>query len=334
MICNFGMSKTGVQVKQITLRSSALKVSILTLGGIIQDLRLQGVDHPMTLGLKDVAGYEGPCFHFGSLIGPVANRIRGATATIAGQIWNFPAHPIEGLTLHSGPTGFQHQIWQIQEQTTDGVTLSLSRPHDSDHFPGNRNIVLRYQVNDATLQMEVEATSDQLTLMNPANHSYWSLDSDLGIAGQRLTVFADNITETDVDHLATGRVLPLDDGAFDYRQSSLLQAATGPRLDHNFCTGEAKREVRPIAKLEGRDGVVMEMSSTEAGLQVYDAGELIDGGYRNVHGHPYGPFCALALEAQSWPGAERFSNFPSIFLAPGELYHQVTQWHFTQKMRK
>ena len=55
----FGQVADGRHVQKITLRSEQLTVTILTLGAVINDVRLTGVPWPLTLGSPDVAGYEG-----------------------------------------------------------------------------------------------------------------------------------------------------------------------------------------------------------------------------------------------------------------------------------
>jgi aldose 1-epimerase len=64
----FGQVADGRYVQKITLRSEQLTVTILTLGAVINDVRLTGVPWPLTLGSTDVAGYEGKLSSFGSFM--------------------------------------------------------------------------------------------------------------------------------------------------------------------------------------------------------------------------------------------------------------------------
>mgnify|MGYP003844951261 FL=1 len=65
-LASFGQTADGRDVQKITLRSEQLTVTILTLGAVINDVRLTGVAWPLTLGSPDVAGYEGKLNSFGS----------------------------------------------------------------------------------------------------------------------------------------------------------------------------------------------------------------------------------------------------------------------------
>ncbi len=58
-IASFGQTADGREVQKIPLRSEQLTVTILTLGAVINDVRLTGVAWPLTLGSPDVAVFEG-----------------------------------------------------------------------------------------------------------------------------------------------------------------------------------------------------------------------------------------------------------------------------------
>ena len=149
----------------------------LTLGATLQDLRLAGTPWPLTLGAQSVAAYEGPCRWFGSVAGPVANRIAGAQAMIGGKVCRFDPNENSRTTLHGGATGTDAQVWALTDQTADSMTLTLDLPDGLGGFPGNRRISACYRLTGpATLRLTLTATSDQPTLMNLANHSYWNLD--------------------------------------------------------------------------------------------------------------------------------------------------------------
>ena len=57
-IASFGQTADGREVQKISLRSEQLTVTILTLGAVINDVRLTGAAWPLTRGSPDVVGYE------------------------------------------------------------------------------------------------------------------------------------------------------------------------------------------------------------------------------------------------------------------------------------
>jgi aldose 1-epimerase len=328
-ITPFGSTQDGCDVAQITISSDELTVNILTLGSVINDVRLTGVAWPLTLGSSEVAAYEGKMSSFGSLMGPVINRIKGCSADIDGQIFTFEKHHSGDLTQHSGSSGMHNQIWNIADHGPGFVVLKLALADGLGGFPGNREIELRYTVHQATLSMAVQATTDAPTPFNPANHSYWSLDPTVGFSGQTFQLQADHYSEPDEDLMPTGQILPVAGSQYDFRSGIKMAGDASQFFDLNLCISDSKRSLRPVATLTGTQGVRMEVATTECGLQVYDGGTIHAPDYGTHHGAPYGAYAALALEAQSWPGSLAHAHFPNIILRPTKQYEQITSWTFS-----
>ena len=73
MIGEFDKTRDGRQVHKATIGTGALKAQILTYGLALQDVRLAGVPHSLTVGFNTLAPYEGDMFHAGTVVGPVVN---------------------------------------------------------------------------------------------------------------------------------------------------------------------------------------------------------------------------------------------------------------------
>jgi aldose 1-epimerase len=238
-ITPFGSTQDGCDVAQITISSDELTVNILTLGSVINDVRLTGVAWPLTLGSSEVAAYEGKMSSFGSLMGPVINRIKGCSADIDGQIFTFEKHHSGDLTQHSGSSGMHNQIWNIADHGPGFVVLKLALADGLGGFPGNREIELRYTVHQATLSMAVQATTDAPTPFNPANHSYWSLDPTVGFSGQTFQLQADHYSEPDEDLMPTGQILPVAGSQYDFRSGIKMAGDASQFFDLNLCISTA-----------------------------------------------------------------------------------------------
>ncbi len=326
-ITDFGTTSDGAKVAAVRLQAGELTAVVLTRGAILQDLRLAGVPYSLTLGSDSLAAYEGPMGYFGALVGPVANRIGGAQALVAGRPCRFAANEGANL-LHSGATGLHAQTWEIVAAQADALRLRLRLPDGLGGFPGNRTIEARYALAGASLTLELSATSDAPTLMNIANHSYWTLDGGPDIRGHFLQVAAARYTPVDAALLPTGAALPVA-GVFDLRAGRELDLSEG--YDHNFCLADAPGPLRFAAELRGRKGVRMVLETTEPGLQVYDGRGLATAPYPGHAGQPYGAHAGIALEAQRWPDAPAHPGFPSIALAAGDRYSQLTRWSFARE---
>lgn len=323
---DFGHAQDGRQVHAIRLVSDELAATILTRGAVLQDLRLQGLDYSLTLGGNHIAAYEGPMGYFGALVGPVANRIAGATAEFGGKTCHFPANE-RGNLLHSGARGLHTRIWTVDELTEDAVGLRIVLEDGDDGFPGRREIRALFRVEGATLHMVLTATTDAPTLMNLANHAYWNLDGTATYAGHTLRVGADRYLPVDAALIPTGEQRDVS-GAFDLRKTRALDLSEG--YDHNFCVADTPREPTEIAELTGTSGIRMSITTTEPGLQIYCGERLSTAPWPGHGGVPYGAYAGLAMEPQRWPDAPHHPAFPTITLAPGETYRQDTRWSFSR----
>lgn len=319
----FGKTAQGEDVQAVTLSSDDLSVTILTYGAVLHDVRLASVAHNLTLSGDTVADYDGRLLYFGALVGPVVNRIGGAWATIAGVTHDFPPNQGGKHILHSGAFGTHHKVWQVVDHSARHVSLALGLPDGEGGFPGNRQITARFLLTGPqTLRMEVTGTTDKPTIMNFANHSYWNLDGTDTWAGHSLRIAADAFTPVDGDVIPTGEIRPVSGTPFDFRNARVITPDDGatPPLDHNFCLSDAPTALREVLWLTGASGVSLTLSTTEPGVQVYD------GGHTRAPGP--GLHQGLAIEAQRWPDAPNHAGFPSIALAPGETFRQITEWHF------
>ncbi len=324
----FGTLSDGRAVDRITLSNGTLEVSLLTLGALIQDVRLAGVDFPLTLGGRSPRDYEGVMAHFGAIMGPVANRIRDARAEIDGRDYRFDANQ-DGLhTLHGGSAATHLKIWRVADRDETSVTFALDLPDGEGGFPGKRRIEATYALDGAALTLELRASTDAPTLINLASHGYWTMQPPGDWSGQRLRIAADRYLPTTDDNLPTGEIANVAGTPYDFRDEVTLDSGTAPKLDHNFCLADAPREMTEAARLTGPSGLSLTISTTAPGLQVFGFGsfEVEDD---TIHGRPYPTFAALAFEPQHWPDAATHDAFPSILLRPGDVYEQRSRFAFT-----
>lgn len=318
-ISRFGQTESGRNVERIVLIGGGLTASFLTRGATLQGLWLEGFDHSLTVSLNSVVAYEASTAYPGAIVGPVANRVSGAKAVIAGKTCQFEVNEGADTNLHSGQSGIHARVWTLSELLSDAVTFTLDLADGEGGLPGNRRITARYSLTNAgELRLDLAAMTTAPTLMNLTNHSYWNLDGSDEWLGHRLQIHADHWLPVNDKNIPTGEVRPVD-GDMDFRQLRLLRAGA-PALDHNFCLAKAKRAVTPAAKLVGLGGISMTLSTTEPGLQVYDGRGKI-----SPNGHAYQ---GLALEPQGWPDAPNQPLFPSVLLEPGAPYAQTTIWAF------
>ncbi len=316
-------------IQRITLGNGSLAAAILTRGAILQDLRLAGRGHSLTVGSPDAAAYADPLQYFGAVVGPVANRIAGGRARIGAQSHDFDRNDHALHTLHGGATGTHAQSWEIDIVQPDRVCLTLALPDGTGGFPGNRTLAADYALVGAdTLELTLTAATDADTWLNLAPHGFWNLDGGPDLAGHRLRIAADDYLPTDALAMVTGEIAPVADTPFDFRTPRPIGPGTDPRLDHNFCLAAARRRPVHVLTLTGASGLALEVATSETGVQVYDAGAFDGGGARDHAGRPIGAFCGLAIEPQGWPDAPNRPAFPSVRVPAGMAIRQITRWRF------
>jgi len=322
----FGGLADGREVERITLRGGGLTVRFLTLGAIVQDLRLDGVAHPLVLGAETAAAYLAPALWFGAMVGRFANRIGGARFSLDGQEFRTEAND-RGNTLHGGSGSSGVSLWQLAEMSADHCRFTLDLPDGHMGFPGRLAVQLDCRLpGDGVLDFAVEARSDRAGPCSFAHHGYFNLDGSTDILDHRLQVLAESYLPVDDTLIPTGEIAAVAGTRFDFRQARPVRPGG---YDHNFCTGSAAGPLRPVARLTGpQSGITLEVRSTEPGLQVYDGAHL--DGVAGLGGRVYGRHAGMALETQAWPDAPNRPGFPAAVLEPGQVYRHHMQYRFAR----
>ena len=317
----------GRPVHRIDLRKGRLSASILTFGSIVQDLRLEGVAFPLVLGAERIAPYLGPMRYFGGMVGRYANRIGGGRFTLNGQTIQLSRNQDGKHCLHGGTSGSADRLWRIRERTPDSVELALTLADGEMGFPGEVTVALILCIANDGLCFDVTATSDRDTICSFAHHGYFVLDDSGSIADHRLEMAADAVLDIDADLIPTGAVVPVSQAGLDFRTARSLR---GLALDHNFCLSNTRTAMRPVARLwSDLSKLVMQIETTEPGLQVYTANHLPVAGAQGLGGRRYGRHAGIALEAQNWPDAPNHPAFPPALLRAGDVYRQRTTYGFS-----
>ena len=334
MTSSFGTLPDGDAVTCVQISAGRLRATILSWGATLQDLRFDLADNrsdiPLVLGFDSMDDYLVHGRFHGAIVGRVINRIGGASAVIDGRHRRLDSNSDGGHTLHGGSDGFGARNWQIVDASRAHASFGLIDPHGQMGFPGTVSATCTYSVfergNHAVLRVELAATTDAPTLVNLGHHSYFCLDYSGDVRKHHLRIDADRYLPCDEIALPTGDVAMVDGTGFDFRTPRPVAGT----FDHNFCLADQRRDLASVAQLSSpRSSLSMQISTTEPGLQLY-TGHGLSGGGTGHGSHGNGPFAGICLEPQSWPDAPNNASFPSIDLAPGERYEQISEFAFTQ----
>ena len=337
----FGKNEEGDDIVRYNLRNShGMKVSVLNLGAIITSVEVPDRDGKfanVTLNFSDAAGYLANAPYFGGICGRYANRIAKGKFTLDGTEYqlavnNGPNH------LHGGETGLMKRIWKsegFQNEEVVGVNLWYDSPDGEDGYPGKMKFGAAYSLNDKNeLRIEYHVTTDKPTVVNVTNHAYWNLASVPGdsILDHELTLFCSKYLPVDETSIPTGELADVAGTPMDFLKSEKIGARIdqpvngGGGYDHCYVVDGKAGKLRPAAKIvEPKSGRVMEISTTEPGIQFY-TGNGLDGTPATGNAAKHGSFC---LETQHFPDSPNRPEFPTTRLNPGEAYQQTTVHKFS-----
>lgn len=297
--------------------------------------------HDVALGFDTVAEYEANSnLYFGATVGRVANRTADASFTLDGTSYLLAAND-GGNHLHGGRVrSFDKVVWKVAKDIDrSAVEFRYSSPHLEEGYPGNVEASVTYALTaEGGLRIDYAATTDRRTPLNLTHHTYWNLGGASSletIDDHVLTVFADRYTPTDDKLIPLGRLDPVEGTPLDFR----LPTALGPRiralaegpgagLDHNFVVLEWDSTLRWAARLQHpRNGLVLDLLTTEPGVQVYSGGLMPPTTGKGGVIYPTGG--GVCLEAQHFPDSLHRPEYPSVLLDPTEMYRQTTEYRFS-----
>ena len=204
-------------------------------------------------------------------------------------------------------------------------------PAGEEGYPGTVQVEVIYTLtDDNTLVIEYRAESDEPTLLNMTNHSYWNLGGE-NVRGHELKLLADHILESDEVLIPTGQLLSVSGTPYDFRMPKPLgqDLDTVGGYDNAFVLSDKRRTSAVLAGevFESVSGRRMTVLTTEPAIQLY-TGNFLDG-VAGKNGHRYDRFGAVCLEAQAHPDAVHHDNFPDIVLRPHRPYYQQTIHKFS-----
>ncbi len=318
------------------VNSNGSKLQILNLGATIFSFKMHDKNNDLinlVVGPGNAEDYisedyraENRCF--GATIGRFAGRIANGKFKIENEEYSLYQQE-DRVHLHGGEFGFQHKLWEV-EKVKDGenpaVTLSYTSEHLEEGYPGMLEVKAKYTLTEEDeIKIAYSAKTDKATIVNLTNHSYFNLNGSGSVSDHFMQVHASKILELDEKNLPTGNLTKLKNSPKDYRENKLL----GNReLDDVFVLDVMGNEVQAqlFAPLSG---IKMRLSSNQPVLVIYSPEKLPV--TWNYHSEIDSKYPAVALEAQNYPDAPNFRNFPSSLLKPGELYENNITFAFSVK---
>jgi aldose 1-epimerase len=341
----FGKTADGTAVDLFVLTNGKITAKVMTLGGIVTELHVPDRDGNLAdvvLGFDKLESYLAGHPHFGAIAGRFANRIAKGRFTLDGKEYKLAVNNGPN-SLHGGLKGFDKVVWKAEDVSgPDGpaVKMSYLSPDGEEGYPGNLSVSVTYALtSDDALKIDYSAVTDNPTPVNLTNHSYFNLAGEASgpILGHELMLAADDYTAADETLIPTGEIKSVRGTPLDFTTPTAIgarfdQLSGDPKgYDHNYVIRHDARSPALTARVyEPKTGRVMEMFTTEPGVQFYTA-NFLDGKTKGKGGVAYKSYQAFCLEAQHFPDSVNHDNFPSTILRPGSTYKQTTIYKFSAK---
>lgn len=324
----------------VLTNSSGMRVELTNYGATLMKLYVkdrQGNPVNVVLGYDTLDAYEKGGCYFGAVVGRVANRIADASFELNGTKYFLTAND-QTNALHGGRDFYHTRMWTTEASDEKHVRFGLVSKDGDQGFPGNLKIAVQYELTEENeLKIQYRAISDEDTLLNLTNHSYFNLNGQgTGtVLDQEAAIHADGFTEIDEKLIPTGNILPVEGTPLDFRSYKkigkdieedypALKLAGG--YDHNMVLcGQGYRKVAEMRS--ATTGIAMEVFTDLPGMQFYTANFVNH--ERGVGGTIYQKRDAACFETQFFPDAIHHEEFQSPVLKKAEEFVTETAYRFT-----
>lgn len=331
----FGTLCDGTQVSCWTLiNENGLTAEVLDYGVTIRSILVpdqNGNPVDVVLGYDTLEEYVSDDCYLGATVGRFANRIKGARFELNGKTYELFAN--NGTNhLHGGKRGFNSYVWDAKQEG-GAVVFSRVSPDGEEGYPGTLTIRVTVGWKANSLFLVYEAETDQDTIVNFTNHSYFNLNgAGTGNINQhRMQINSDSYTLNSEDCTPTGEIVPVAGSAMDFRNPKAIgrdadndEPCVKPfdGYDSNFVISG-----HPVATTVGDiTGITMVTDTDQPGVQLYTANDMTDRAGKN--GKPYGSRSAFCLETQHYPDSIHHPRWPTCILRAGESFRSFTTYTF------
>ena len=319
---------------------NGFEVEVLNLGGVITKIITPDKDNNfenIVLGYEDINDYIENPYYYGAIIGRTSGRICEGNIKIEDREYklnkNYGLH--QG---HGGNYGFNHKIWNVQvKEDKDCISLILSRksPNMEENYPGNLDVEVVFNIYENYKIEEIyTCTTDQTTLVNMTNHSYFNLSGNIKrpVTECYLKLDSDEILELDETCVPTGRKINVENTPFDFRKTKLIgkdidnieneQIKIGNGYDHAFMLKDNKSIYMEDEKSKRNMTIKTNQESVVIYTMNYEHEKVAYTGKIPKLRH------GICFETQAPPIGRNMCYLEKSLLNKDEVYKQKTEYVF------
>lgn len=331
----FGKTKNNEDVHKYWLVSDSIKIGILNYGGIITDIIMadkNGKEENLVLGFDNMKDYETKSPKFGCIIGRTAGRIAYGKFSINDK--NYSLEVNNGLNhLHGGSNSLNKKVWTtIQKDNI--LEMTYFSPNGENGYPGNIHFKVIYELKGSELTIKNYAETDEDTIINMTNHSYFNLSGDCkeDCLNHSLFINSDEISTLHKDGFVTGEMMDVKGTPFDFRKEKLIgqdidenhpQLLQGSGYDHPFML---KNKVPQISVSHKNSGRILEIETDQKSVIFYSGNYLESEGLLS-NGVITRKRLGFCLETQNIPNHINIKGFDKL-VTKDKPYYAETLYRF------
>lgn len=329
---SLGLLPDGKEVLSYILKNkNGIEFTTMNYGATIVSLKIPISENKkidVVLGFETLEDYIKSYYlpsppYFGTTVGRFAGRINNAEFSLNGKR-NFLNKNHGEHNLHGGILGFSRKVWKLIEQTSENnplITFEYTSPNNEENFPGELTVRVSYILTEENeLKVNYIAKSDEDTVVNLTQHSYFNLDGHSNdITNQKLQINSKNVLETTDDLIPTGKFVSLKGHEFDFS----IPKSCPISIDNTFVLEDSNATIL----ISEKNKIKMSVNTNQPAVHVYVGGNCFNQvkGKENVDYHSKSGIC---FETQNFPDAPNHVNFPNAILKKGQEYSHTTIFKF------
>lgn len=301
------------------LENDELKIAVSDLGATLVKMIDKKTNKDIVLGFDDEKSYLDTKCYLGASVGRNANRIGNGSFVLNDKEYKLSINDNINQ-LHGGIDNFAFKTWKMKEKNNASITFTYFSKDGEEGFPGNLHVDVTYILENNNLLWIYSGLSDQDTILNMTNHSYFNL-GDANIYNHELKVFTDKYSPTDDKALTLDKTLDVKGTPYDFTVYTLVKdnlSKLENGIDNNFVF--EKMGEKHMASLRYKN-IELNVFSDLPDMHLYTSSNLKP--CQGKYGVSYDKYQAVCLECQFYPNGINYDSYIKPVIKKGE---QVTHY--------
>lgn len=337
---NIKISQVNQLYSQISIQSLlGQEVLLFTVGAsLIKWTEKSGIN--VVARYNDPLDYLKPGMYLGTTVGMNSGRIENGEFFLGGK--NYHIHGEHPHFLHGGDNSlsFQNFDFTIEKNTDSETIVCFSNRYHAEYLPGHQFVLIRYLIREDEITIQYDVTSDQLTLCNLTNHSYFNLEGDFThpIQYHELQLPSAQVCLVNADFIGK-QLIDVAQTNYDFMQYApvlerveVIRASQDPAfgLDHYFPFISGKQQ-EPIRLRSTKSGLELFVETSYPGVTVYSTN--FPNSKAINEDKKLALTGAICLETQFASNAINDSRFQVGLVSPAQPYHHFIRYRIERNAK-